>query len=100
MKFGADKSLLSRYEKLIVRLYFRTERKQNIELNLMPDGGVNRTQTISSNEWVTVEFTMSEVLGELGWSVNNEINYTNLFWFTNAGGNTVSALYVAGMQLQ
>ena len=98
-KFGADRNLLSHYAKVGVRLYIRAESIEAIELNIMPDGGVNRVEQVKTNEWVTLELTVEEISVEYGWSNNDGIEYTNLFWFTNANGNTVSEVWVAGFEL-
>ena len=54
---------------------------------------------MATNQWVTVEISVADILAEYEWSVFDGITYTNLFWFTNAGGNTVSEFWVSGMTL-
>ena len=98
-KFGADRNLLSHYAKVGVRLYIRAESIEAIDLNIMPDGGVNRVEQVKTNEWITLELTVEEILAEYEWSPTDGISYTNLFWFTNASGNTVSEVWVAGFEL-
>ncbi len=100
LKFGADKSLLSRYAKISLRIYIKAaEGTDKVTLNLLPDGGVNGTAEVATNQWVTVEISVADILAEYEWSVFDGITYTNLFWFTNAGGNTVSEFWVSGMTL-
>ena len=42
----------------------------------------------------------AEVLRSVyGWGIANGIEYTDLFWFENAGGNTVSEVWIAGLRV-
>ena len=100
LKFGADKSLLSRYAKISLRIYIKAaEGTDKVTLNLLPDGGANYTVDVETNQWVTVEISVADILKEYEWSVFDGIAYTNLFDFTNAGGNTVSEFWISGMTL-
>ena len=100
LKFGADKSLISRYTKISLRIYIKAaEGTDKVTLNLLPDGGINDTVEVETNKWVTVEISVEDMLAEYNKSNFNGILYTNLFWFTNTNGNTVSEFWISGMTL-
>ena len=100
LKFGADKSLLSRYTTISLRIYIKAaEGTDKVTLNLLPDDGVNDTIEVETNKWVTVEISVEDMLAEYNKSNFNGILYTNLFWFTNTNGNTVSEFWISGMTL-
>ena len=98
--FSADRNMFDGGNTVTVTMYVKSSSSSPLSIRQWPHGGDWIVKgELPVNQWV--EFKMdAEVLRSVyNWGVANGIAYTDLLWFTNAGGNTVSEVWIAGLRV-
>ncbi len=99
-KITGDKNLYEGYNAVELTLYIKSNGTEPVKITQWPHGGdwVVTGTSLPVNQWVTLKFDAEVLKNVYGWSTSNGIEYSDLFWFTNAGGTLVSEIWVAGLR--
>ena len=99
-KITGDKNLYEGYNAVELTLYIKSSGTEPVKITQWPHGGewVVTGTSLPVNRWVTLKFDAEVLKTVYGWSISNRIEYSDLFWFTNAGGTLVSEIWVAGLR--
>ena len=103
IKFAADKKFFEGYNavelKFMIEESVTTRAAGKYTLTFWPDSAAHRASgfEVTAGKLTTVTLDAQALLDVYGWSVEDGINYTNLFWFNNPDGTAV-AVYIAGIR--
>lgn len=103
IKFAADKKFFEGYNavelKFMIEESVTTRAAGKYTLTFWPDSAAHRASgfEVTAGKLATVTLDAQALLDVYGWSVEDGINYTNLFWFNNPDGTAV-AVYIAGIR--
>ena len=103
IKFAADKKFFEGYNavelKIMIEGTATTRAGSTYTLTFWPDSKAHLASgfEVTAGKWTTVTLDAQALLDVYGWSVEDGINYTNLFWFNNLEGTAV-AVYIAGIK--
>ena len=103
IKFAADKKFFEGYNavelKFMIEESATTRAGSTYTLTFWPDSAAHRASgfEVTAGKLTTVTLDAQALLDVYGWSVEDGINYTNLFWFNNLEGTAV-AVYIAGIR--
>ena len=100
LKFGADRNMFAEGNTVTITLYIKSSSDAALNIKQWPHGAdwvINGE--IPVNQWVEFKVDAEVLRKVFNWAPSNGIEYTDLFWFTNAGGNLVSEIWVAGMRV-
>lgn len=103
IKFAADKKFFEGYNavelKFMIEESVTTRAAGKYTLTFWPDSVAHRASgfEVTAGKLTTVTLDAQALLDVYGWSVEDGINYTNLFWFNNLEGTAV-AVYIAGIR--
>lgn len=103
IKFAADKKFFEGYNavelKIMIEGTATTRAGSTYTLTFWPDSKAHLASgfEVTAGEWKTIKLDAQALLDVYGWSVEDGINYTNLFWFNNLKGTAV-AVYIAGIK--
>ena len=100
VKFGADRKMFEGGNTVTVTLYVKSNSSSPLSIRQWPHGGdwVVKGE-LPVNQWVEFRVDAEVLRSVYGWGIANGIEYTDLFWFENAGGNTVSEVWIAGLRV-
>lgn len=103
IKFAADKKFFEGYNavelKFMIEESITTRAAGKYTLTFWPDSAAHRASgfEVTAGKWTTIMLDAQALLDVYGWSVEDGINCTNLFWFNNLEGTAV-AVYIAGIR--
>ena len=100
VKFGADRKMFDGGNTVTVTLYVKSASSSVLSIRQWPHGGDWIVKgELPVNRWVEFRVDAEVLRSVYGWGIANGIEYTDLFWFENAGGNTVSEVWIAGLRV-
>ena len=100
VKFGADRKMFDGGNTVTVTLYVKSASSSVLSIRQWPHGGDWIVKgELPVNQWVEFRVDAEVLRSVYGWGIANGIEYTDLFWFENAGGNTVSEVWIAGLRV-
>ncbi len=100
VKFGADRNMFEGGNTVTVTLYVKSSSTGPLSIRQWPHGGDWIVKgELPVNQWVEFQVDAEVLRSVYGWGIAGGIEYTDLFWFENAGGNTVSEVWIAGLRV-
>ena len=100
VKFGADRKMFEGGNTVTVTLYVKSTSSGLLSIRQWPHGGDWIVKgELPVNQWVEFQVDAEVLRSVYGWGIANGIDYTDLFWFENTGGNTVSEVWIAGLRV-
>ena len=100
LKFNADRNLFASGNTVTLTLYIQSSGSGTLSVRQWPHGADWLVKAeIPVNQWV--EWTVdAEVLRTVfNWAPYDGIEYTDLFWFENNNGVSVSGIWIAGLRV-
>ena len=100
LKFSADRNMFAEGNTLTVTLYIKSASNEPLSIRQWPCGPdwIIKGE-IPVNQWVEFKVDAEVLRSVYNWSPSYGIEYSDLLWFTNAGGNTVSEVWIAGLRV-
>ena len=98
--FGADRKMFEGGNTVTVTLYVKSTSSSPLSIRQWPHGGDWIVKgELPVNQWVEFKVDAEVLRSVYNLGITNGIEYTDLFWFENAGGNTVSEVWIAGLRV-
>ena len=100
LKFSADRNMFAEGNTLTVTLYIKSTSNEPLSVRQWPHGSDWIVKgEIPVNQWVEFKVDAEVLRSVYNWAPSYGIEYSDLLWFTNAGGNTVSEVWIAGLRV-
>lgn len=100
LKFSADRNMFAEGNTLTVTLYIKSTSNEPLSVRQWPCGSDWIVKgEIPVNQWVEFKVDAEVLRSVYNWAPSDGIEYSDLLWFTNAGGNTVSEVWIAGLRV-
>lgn len=100
IKFSADRNLFEGGNTVTVTLYVKSTSSSPLSIRQWPHGGDWIVKgELPVNQWVEFKVDAEVLRSVYNWAPSDGIEYTDLLWFTNAGGRLVSEVWIAGLRV-
>lgn len=100
IKFSADRNLFEGGNTVTVTLYVKSTSLSPLSIRQWPHGGDWIVKgELPVNQWVEFKVDAEVLRSVYNWAPSDGIEYTDLLWFTNAGGRLVSEVWIAGLRV-
>lgn len=100
IKFSADRNLFEGGNTVTVTLYVKSTSSSPLSIRQWPHGGDWIVKgELPVNRWVEFQVDAEVLRSVYNWAPSDGIEYTDLLWFTNAGGRLVSEVWIAGLRV-
>lgn len=100
IKFSADRNLFEGGNTVTVTMYVKSSSSSPLSIRQWPHGGDWIVKgELPVNQWVEFKVDAEVLRSVYNWAPSDGIEYTDLLWFTNAGGRLVSEVWIAGLRV-
>lgn len=100
IKLSADRNMFADGNTVTITLYIRSSSESPLSIRQWAHGSDYVVKgELPVNQWVEFKVDAEVLRTVFNWSITDGIEYTDLLWFTNAGGNTVSEVWIAGVRV-
>ncbi len=100
IKFSADRNMFESGNTVTVTMYVKSSSSSPLSVRQWPHGGDWIVKgELPVNQWVEFKVDAEVLRSVYNWAPSDGIEYTDLLWFTNAGGRLVSEVWIAGLRV-